>query len=83
MAEINCGREKYWDECTPEEKIGRLKEEVLRLMRQLDEWEKVQVKLLSHSHTEHGSLVAPLACSGEQGSRTPWRLLAEEEKKRF
>jgi hypothetical protein len=59
----NCKREKYWDELTDAEKIGRMRSEVKQLQRTVYRQANLIDQLLIHSHGDN-SLFVPLDAYG-------------------
>lgn len=66
---MSVARERYWEEAEPADQINRLRDEVARLCKLVQQQAQVMVKYGVHSHTADGKLVVGLADSLEQQPR--------------
>ena len=64
-------REKYWSESDPEEKCRRLRDEVKRMQRQIQETAKVVANLSVHAHGPDGKVLIPLIDSSQWEKERP------------
>ena len=55
-----CGRERYWEECSFDEKIERMRQVIKVLQRQVDGLATMTAKLALHQHGKDGRLVIGL-----------------------
>lgn len=53
-------RQKTWDECTPEQRMEMMREEVRYLRRSVTGLEGSIRKLKAHQHAQDGSLMVPM-----------------------
>lgn len=58
-AEKLASREKHWEECSPEQQIDRLRDEVARLCGTVTELYGVVLKLSGHIHGNDGKIAVP------------------------
>ena len=63
--QIKASREKYWSECSTEEKLERTRKAVKQLQRDVALLNKFMRYLQTHSHLPDGSVVIPLFMKDE------------------
>lgn len=61
MDNVKCGREKYWNELTPDEKVERMRTILRRQTSQIEDMQRTLNLLMNHSHNPvNGKLAVPL-----------------------
>lgn len=69
--QMNAMRDKYWNECSQEEQINRLRSEVINLTSKVVHLTDSVVKLLIHTHDRMGLTVAPIDAMDDSGISYP------------
>ena len=63
--QIKASREKYWSECSTEEKLERTRKAVKRLQRETCLLNKFMRYLQTHKHLSDGEVVIPISIKDE------------------
>jgi len=77
-------REKYWDECTADERIERLCREAKSLHELLTAQAGMIAELRCHEHAPNGVACIPLVTTAPNIGRSrgiPWALCSEAERR--
>lgn len=53
-------RQKTWDECTPEQRMEMMREEVRYLRRMVTDLQGAVRKLTAHQHAQDGAIMVPM-----------------------